>query len=117
MEEKRKSKRLTLESEIVLNKLNGDSGTPMKTSINVKDVSKTGMGFTCNEQLNIGNIYECLLTIWTKDTIKAFVEIVRIIKNDDGSYFYGGIFIGMTESDSNRISIYSQFDEAGVYNQ
>ena len=110
MEEKRKSKRLDLESEIYLNRLDG-AGRSTKTPIKVKDLSKTGIGFYCDVPLGIGDIYETLLTIWTKETIHAFVEIVRIVKEDDGMFNYGGIFIGMPETDINRIAIYATIDD------
>lgn len=110
MVEKRKNKRLDLESQIILSRLDPDADSVVKTSILVKDVSKTGIGFECKESLSIGAIYECLLTIWTKETIHAFVEIVRVVKNDD-SFVYGGIFIGMPETDMNRIAIYSTIED------
>lgn len=111
MEEKRKNKRMELDSQIVLNRLDIADGGETTASISVKDVSKSGIGFTCDYPLQIGAVYECLLTIWTKETIKAFVEIVRIEKQDE-SYMYGGIFIGMPEIDMQRIEIYSTFQDA-----
>lgn len=112
MEEKRRNKRLELESQIILKRLDEQVGSEeTKLNINIKDVSKTGIGFTCDYALNIGSVYECVLTLWTKEKIHAFVEIVRIIKKDD-RFEYGGIFIGMPEMDMKRIEIYTQFQEA-----
>ncbi len=111
MQEKRRNKRMELESQIVLNRLDSNDVGETKANICVKDVSKSGIGFTCDYPLNIGAVYECLLTIWTKETIKAFVEIVRIEKRDN-NYVYGGIFIGMPEIDMQRIEIYSTFQDA-----
>lgn len=111
MEEKRKERRLELESQIILKKLNGSDTQEDKVNISIRDVSKSGMGFRCNEPLVIGSVYECLITIWTKEVIHAFVEIVRIVKKED-AFEYGGIFIGMPEMDMKRIEIYEQFDRA-----
>jgi hypothetical protein len=55
-------------------------------------------------------VYECNLTIWTKDTIRSFVEIVRQ-DSVDGKYRYGGTFVGMTEMDAFRISAYQTVAE------
>lgn len=104
MDDRRKTKRLDLESKLRVKRLDG-SGEEEEISIEVIDVSKVGVGFTCNKTLQIGAIYEGNITIWTKEVIDAFIEIVRIEKGTD-CYIYGGIFIGMPESTTNRIAIY-----------
>ncbi len=108
MEERRRSKRTELNHSIVINRLGSDMTEDV--NIDVVDVSKTGVGFTCNQPLEIGAIYETFLTIWTKEIIHAFVEIVRIEKKDD-TFHYGGIFIGMPEMDSARIQVYQTIEE------
>lgn len=113
MENKRKDKRLELVSEIIIKKLDG-SAEATKAKIAIKDVSKSGIGFTCDYSLGVGTVYECVLTIWTKETLHAFVEIVRMNKLESG-YAYGGIFIGMSEMDMKRIEIYETLDDAGLH--
>ena len=103
--ERRKSKRLELESRLIIKRLDGDSTQSEEVAIEVMDVSKTGVGFNCTLPLEIGAVYEAYLTIWTKEVLHAFIEIVRIIKEDD-SFKYGGLFIGMPEMDAARIEIY-----------
>lgn len=103
MIEKRKSKRTELLSKIILKRLDG--GKIEDAPIDVTDVSKTGVGFTSSMALAIGGVYEAYLTIWTKEVLHAFVEIVRIEKVDS-AYAYGGIFIGMPEMDAARIETY-----------
>ena len=109
MQEKRKNERTELTSRLIIKQL--DSNQKKEVSIEVTDVSKTGVGFACTEALNIGAIYEGYLTIWTKESIHAFMEIVRIIKEED-TYCYGAIFVGMPEMESKRIEIYQQFENA-----
>ncbi len=116
MEEKRKDRRLDLQSEIIIKKLDTEPKKETKAKIHIKDVSKSGIGFNCDFQLSIGGVYECELTIWTKETIHTFIEIVRMNKIGD-TFNYGGIFIGMSEVDSKRIEIYFTFDENGVYDK
>lgn len=103
MEEKRRHKRLELTSRVLMKRLDGSIDG--EAAIDVSDVSKSGVGFKCTEALTIGAVYEAYLTIWTKEVIHAFVEIVRIEKLSD-TFLYGAIFIGMPEVDAQRISIY-----------
>ena len=104
MEDRRKNKRIELESRLIIKRLD-DPSTAEEVSIDVIDVSRTGVGFTCSKPLQIGAVYEAFLTIWTKEVLHAFIEIVRIVK-EDATYSYGGIFIGMPEMDAARIAVY-----------
>ena len=108
MVEKRRNKRTELLSRIILKRLDGNKIE--EAAIDVTDVSKTGVGFTSREPLAIGAVYESYLTIWTKEVLHAFVEIVRIEKIDNG-YSYGGIFIGMPEMDAARIETYQTVED------
>ena len=108
--ERRKSERIELRSSIVLNRLDQE-GSNERVPIDVTDVSKTGVGFQCDTPLTIGAVYEGFLTIWTKEVLHTFFEIVRIEKT--GSTFtYGAIFIGMPETETERISIYKMVRDA-----
>lgn len=109
MEERRKSKRTELQSKILVKRL--DSGVQEEIGVEIANVSKTGIGFYCDELLNIGAVYEAFLTIWTKEVIHAFIEIVRIEKAAD-TYEYGGLFIGMPEVELQRINIYNMVTDA-----
>lgn len=115
MSEKRKNKRIGLDGELVVKRLDDNGGSSStKAKVSVKDVSKTGMGFTCDYPLAMGSVYEMNLTLWTKETIHCFVQIIRMVEQE-GNYMYGGIFIGMSEEDASRISIYITFDDAGLH--
>lgn len=105
MEERRKNRRMELSAQLEIRHLNGSSEP---VSIEVVDVSKTGVGFISDSLLSMGAVYEALLTIWTKEVLHSFIEIVRIEKMDNGQYNYGTIFIGMPEMDSMRIEIYDK---------
>ena len=108
MNERRKTKRSDLSSRLVIKRLDG--GIVNEVAIEVIDVSKTGIGCISTEALAIGAVYEGFLTIWTKEVLHAFFEIVRIEKKED--YFeYGAIFIGMPEMESNRIEVYQTIND------
>lgn len=108
MQERRKTKRTDMSSKLVIKRLDGNTGN--QATIDIIDVSKTGIGFACKEMLQIGEVYEAYLTIWTKEVIHAFLQIVRIELQGD-NYGYGAIFIGMPEMDSARIEVYQTFNE------
>ena len=104
MQERRRNKRLELESKLVIKSLN-DPSVQHEVAIDILDVSKTGVGFKCAQPLLIGTVYETFLTIWTKEVLHTFIEIVRIEKEGD-IFNYGSIFVGMPGMDASRISIY-----------
>ena len=94
-----------MESKLMLKRL--DQNEPAsEVTIDVTDVSKTGVGFVCDTPLEIGAVYESFLAIWTKEVLHAFLEIIRIEKKADDKYEYGAIFIGMPEMEANRIEGY-----------
>lgn len=109
MSEKRRSKRSELTSKLMMNRIDSaESGREVE--IDVQNVSKTGIGFSCDSLLEIGAVYEGFLRIWTKEIIHAFIEVVRIEKKDN-TFSYGGLFVGMPESESCRISVYQTINE------
>ncbi|MCM1040269.1 MAG: PilZ domain-containing protein [Ruminococcus sp.] len=94
---------MELESRLLIKNLRGAAE---EVNIEISDVSKSGMGFICDSKLDIGNVYEAFLTIWMKESIHAFLEIVRIEKIEDNKYSYGAVFIGMSEMDTKRIEVF-----------
>lgn len=104
MSDKRRSIRTDLESKLILQRV--DKVTEGKeVTIEVENLSKTGMGFISDKPLEIGAVYEGYLRIWTQEVIHAFIEVVRIEKKGD-TYHCGGLFIGMPEMEACRISVY-----------
>lgn len=110
MEERRKHRRMDLEAKLMVKRL--DCAQEQEVEIDIADVSRTGVGFSCEDKLDIGAVYECHLTIWTKEVIHVFLQIVRIELGSQGSFHYGAVFVGMSELDASRISVYESFNEA-----
>ena len=108
MQERRKSKRSSLESKLVMKRI--DSGLSDEVAIEVMDVSKGGVGFRCDEVLQIGKIYESYLTLWTKEVLHAFLQIIRIELKEQ-RYYYGATFVGLPEMDASRIETYQTIHE------
>ncbi len=103
MEERRRNNRIKLTSTLLIKRLDRD--TQDLVEIDILDVSKSGVGFSCSKPLEIGAVYESHLRIWTQEVLHAFLEIVRIEKVADG-FVYGAIFVGMPEMEASRIEVY-----------
>lgn len=111
MDERRRSKRSDLSGTIIIKRLDKQE---QETNIEIVDLSKTGLGFLSPHQLNVGAVYECFLTIWTKEVIHAFLEIQRIERISEQQFNYGAVFIGMPETEASRIQVYQTFEENGI---
>ena len=108
MEERRKSKRTSMPSKLMIKKVGGGSS---EVTIDIIDVSKSGIGFTCSEPLQIGEVYEAYLTIWTKEVIHTLLQIVRIdLQTDD--FGYGAVFMGMSATEASRIEVYQTVSDS-----
>ena len=112
MNEKRKHKRLDLDVTIQLERLDQGSVTTVKyAKVDVTDISRSGLGFTSQQELPVGAYYDAKIQIWTKEVVEAIVEIVRCVKQNDGTYKYGCFFIGMPDVDAMKIDIYQIFND------
>ena len=106
--EKRRAERSKMPSQLVMRRIDDRSGT--EVHITVSDVSRGGIGFQGDMVLDIGSLYETDMTIWTHDVIHVFLEIVRIEKVGH-TYYYGALFVGLSETDAARISVYQTFEK------
>ena len=110
MEEKRRAQRLDLDVTIELSRI--DSGNDLTTvkmaRVDVVDLSRSGIGFTTKQELDIDSFYNTKIQIWTKDIIEAIIKIVRCKKEDD-LYHYGATFVGMIDKDALKIDVYQMF--------
>lgn len=109
MQEKRKSKRFVLDASLVMERI--DSDKKRLVPINVIDVSGTGIGFSCDELLEMQSVYKIHLKIWTGDNIDAFINIIRFDNSGDEN-IYGGSFIGMADNDASKFNIHELFEDA-----
>lgn len=111
MEDRRRCKRLDLDVSVQLERLDNKGLTTLRfLHVKVNDISKTGVGFYADQKLELGTYYDTKIQIWTKEVIDTVIELVRC-EEADGSYHYGGVFIGMTETDALKIEIYQIFNE------
>ena len=111
MEERRRNKRLDLKVTIQLDRLDEGEITTIKyATVDVQDISKSGIGFRSFQALEIGGLYKTKVKIWTNETIRTIVKIVRCQRVED-LFEYGCQFVGMNEADELKIGIYQMVQE------
>ena len=108
MDERRRKNRTDLEAHLTIKKMDGSKIGGVE--IDVTNVSITGIGFMCQEELEMGAVYEGILTIWTKEKIPVFLEIVRRREVGD-KINYGAHFVGMPDLYKRKIGIYQMVEE------
>lgn len=114
MEEKRKSKRTDLEINVSLGLIAENVDAPKEyIDVEITDVSKFGLGFKSDKQLLVGDCFDARIQIWTKEVIDSVLKVVRCteLEDEEGTYLYGCIFVGMTDTDALKIQIYQMFSE------
>ena len=104
MLEKRKHKRLKMEHALELARLNAD-GTADGGVVNadILNISRGGVGFLSRKRLEVGSYYDTRISLFSREMIDAVLEIVHVEEQEKG-YYYGGEFIGISDSDAVKIS-------------
>lgn len=111
MEEKRRYERLGIDVKVEIERIdNGDTTTVKYLTVDVTDISRSGIGFTSTTELKKDAMLKANITIWTKEVLPAIFKIVRV-SNDGKLWHYGAIFVGMREEDALKIQIYQMLNE------
>lgn len=105
--EERRARRIDLESTLMVKRI--DNGMDEDITISIQDISKSGIGFVCKEELELDAVYESYITIWTKEVIHTLLKIVRKVEKEEGC-LYGAIFMGLSDVDTFRIEVYDMID-------
>jgi len=100
MEERRKARRMKLESTITVRRI--DSGIDEEVTI-----------VFCTEMLEVGSIYQSSIIIWTKEIIPVLLKIVREVDHGEKK-FYGAEFMGLSEIDMFRIEVYEELEKSEI---
>ncbi len=106
--ERRRFKRMGLDINLYMTRV--DEANAPGIPIEILDISRAGIGFISKSEITNGAIYKADIRIWTGDTITAFINVVRVSHDERGTV-YGGIFVGMPESDWVRICVYEEFQD------
>jgi hypothetical protein len=99
MQEKRRSKRLPIQLELVVSKLFKQEATAtieINEPIHVMDVSKLGIGFVTSNDLPLNYYFNAKLELGSpENSLYCVVQIIRKQKKEDGVISYGCEFVGM----------------------
>ena len=99
MQEKRRSKRLPIQLELVVSKLFKQEATAtieINEPIHVMDVSKLGIGFVTSNDLPLNYYFNAKLELGSpENSLYCVVQIIRKLPREDGSISYGCEFVGM----------------------
>ena len=99
MQEKRRSKRLPIELELVVSKLfkqEAADTVEINKPIHVVDVSTLGIGFVTENDLPINYYFNAKLELGSQEnSLYCVVRIIRKRTKEDGTFAYGCEFIGL----------------------
>ena len=100
MQEKRRSKRLPIQLELVVSKLfNQDAAGSVEINapIQVVDVSKLGIGFVTTNDLPLNYYFNARLELGSpENSLYCVVQIIRKMQpKEDGIISYGCEFVGL----------------------
>ena len=99
MQEKRRSKRLPIQLELVVSKLfkqEASATVEINKPINVVDVSKLGIGFVTSNDFPLNYYFNARLELGSpENSLYCVVQIIRKLPREDGSISYGCEFVGM----------------------
>lgn len=109
MEEKRRSIRMDIDVQIQLKAVNSDETMGKVYNVDVINISRGGIAFRCKDELCIDGFYDTQITIWTKETIHALIQIVRKSGKDE----YGCKFASILPTDQFKIEVYELFNYYG----
>ena len=99
MQEKRRSKRLPIQLELVVSKLfkqEASAAVEVNEPINVVDVSKLGIGFVTSNDLPLNYYFNAKLELGSpENSLYCVVQIIRKQQKEDGTISYGCEFVGL----------------------
>lgn len=109
MKERRKYQRYPLKLELKISSLfkqDYELIPDINENIEIKNISKNGIGFTCNRDLPLNYYFDAKIQLSDDKFFYAVLKIIRVKKLEEG-YFVGCEFIGLADILSMRIDSYS----------
>lgn len=108
MDERRKYKRLPIELEIEVDKLfrqDNEIIEGFNKSIEVVNISKTGIGFLCAQEFPLEYYFNAKIEFSEKQFFYCVIKIIRKEKVGEG-FFFGCEFVGLAEFLSKKVDEY-----------
>jgi len=99
MQEKRRSKRMPIQLELVVSKLfkqEAAETVELNKPIHVVDVSRLGIGFVTENDLPVNFYFNAKLELGSpENSLYCVVQIIRKQPKEDGTIVYGCEFVGL----------------------
>lgn len=99
MQEKRRSKRMPIQLELVVSKLfkqEAAETVELNKPIHVVDVSRLGIGFVTENDLPVNFYFNAKLELGSpENSLYCVVQIIRKQPKEDGTSVYGCEFVGL----------------------
>jgi len=117
MEERRRNKRLPVKLELDIDKLfkqDNELIHDINEFIHVINVSKTGIGFTCKDDLPLGYYFNAKIEFDKYRYFYCVIKIIRKRENGDG-FLFGCEFVGLAEFLANKVDEYEAILEEQLY--
>jgi len=108
MKERRRHKRLPIKLELDIDKLfkqDNEIIADLNESIDVVNVSKTGIGFFCKDDLPLDYYFNAKIEFSKSRFFYCVIKIIRKEKVDD-KFLFGCEFVGLAEFLSNKVDEY-----------
>lgn len=117
MQEKRRTKRLDIDVTIKLNQVKNmrvvENVNDEDIEVKLVNISREGLAFKTFEELKLNTFYDVNIVLWTKETFKSVIEIIRSERyEDEEAILYGCRFIGIRPADQLKIHIYEILNES-----
>lgn len=109
--DRRKYHRLPIELHLEVDELFKQDNIIMKEfndSVLVFDISKSGLGFICEESLPLGYYFRGRINLGDNDFIDVVIKIVRAHITKDDRMIYGAEFIGLAPFLADKVDQYEQ---------
>ncbi|RKI40976.1 PilZ domain-containing protein [bacterium D16-51] len=100
MEEQRRAKRTPIQMSLEVSSVFKQDNVRvrhMHAPIEIRNISRNGIGFVTESILPIGYYFDAKLNFMkTGESLKCVVRILRQSKEEDGKNFYGCEFVGLS---------------------
>lgn len=113
MDERRKAKRIPLKLELTISSLfkqDYEHIPDINEDIEIKNISKSGIGFSCTHELPLNFYFDAKIELTPNKYFYAVLKIIRTEKLEKG-YFVGCEFVGLSDIVSMKVDLYG--DEQG----
>lgn len=110
MDERRRSRRIPVKLELSISSLfkqDYELIPAINEEIEVRNISKAGIGFSCNHELPLNYYFDAKIQLTPDKYFYAVLKIIRIEKHEEG-YFVGCEFVGLADILSMKIDLYGE---------